>query len=255
MAPSVRWLRCEALQIGGVVAASPTEVDNVTFPSFHPAVHHRERGRVRVAELHIEGRRCAASRAAGCGRSGPFFRSAAPIEPVSVESNRVCEFGSRPALEIGKSPLQTGGRISTHLARNVGSAISGLGKAPQNAGLSARYGKVCGTGECVAGAGGFEPPYGGIKIRCLTAWRRPNAPANRRARTIEGEPLPCNPAPALSEARAEDARAALDRTDWKPASGSRCGAKWSRPACAVRMGPFVRGRQKGQMRSCRPHTP
>ena len=26
----------------------------------------------------------------------------------------------------------------------------------------------------VAGAGGFEPPYGGIKIRCLTTWRRPN---------------------------------------------------------------------------------
>jgi hypothetical protein len=25
----------------------------------------------------------------------------------------------------------------------------------------------------LAGAGGFEPPYGGIKIRCLTAWRRP----------------------------------------------------------------------------------
>ena len=27
----------------------------------------------------------------------------------------------------------------------------------------------------VAGAGGFEPPHGGIKIHCLTAWRRPNA--------------------------------------------------------------------------------
>ncbi len=25
----------------------------------------------------------------------------------------------------------------------------------------------------VAGAGGFEPPDGGIKIRCLTTWRRP----------------------------------------------------------------------------------
>src|SRR5580692_5724966 len=28
----------------------------------------------------------------------------------------------------------------------------------------------------MAGAGGFEPPYGGIKIRCLTAWLRPIAP-------------------------------------------------------------------------------
>ena len=29
----------------------------------------------------------------------------------------------------------------------------------------------------VAGAGGFEPPYGGIKIHCLTTWRRPKAEA------------------------------------------------------------------------------
>ncbi len=26
----------------------------------------------------------------------------------------------------------------------------------------------------MAGAGGFEPPYGGIKIRCLTTWLRPS---------------------------------------------------------------------------------
>ncbi len=26
----------------------------------------------------------------------------------------------------------------------------------------------------MAGAPGFEPGYDGIKIRCLTAWRRPN---------------------------------------------------------------------------------
>jgi hypothetical protein len=27
----------------------------------------------------------------------------------------------------------------------------------------------------LAGAGGFEPPNDGTKIRCLTTWRRPNA--------------------------------------------------------------------------------
>ena len=27
----------------------------------------------------------------------------------------------------------------------------------------------------LAGAGGIEPPNGGIKIRCLTAWLRPNS--------------------------------------------------------------------------------
>ena len=32
--------------------------------------------------------------------------------------------------------------------------------------------------NCVAGAGGFEPPNAGIKIRCLTTWLRPNAPGN-----------------------------------------------------------------------------
>jgi hypothetical protein len=33
----------------------------------------------------------------------------------------------------------------------------------------------------MAGAGGIEPPYGGIKIRCLTAWRRPKrAPYSRQ---------------------------------------------------------------------------
>lgn len=26
----------------------------------------------------------------------------------------------------------------------------------------------------MAGVGGFEPPHGGIKIRCLTAWLHPN---------------------------------------------------------------------------------
>lgn len=30
----------------------------------------------------------------------------------------------------------------------------------------------------MVGAGGIEPPHGGIKIHCLTAWLRPNlAPA------------------------------------------------------------------------------
>src|SRR5215218_7841453 len=31
-----------------------------------------------------------------------------------------------------------------------------------------------GVRGCLAGAGGIEPPNGGIKIRCLTAWLRPN---------------------------------------------------------------------------------
>jgi hypothetical protein len=37
------------------------------------------------------------------------------------------------------------------------------------------------TPEWLAGAGGIEPPNGGIKIHCLTAWLRPNRPL-RKAR-------------------------------------------------------------------------
>ena len=42
----------------------------------------------------------------------------------------------------------------------------------------------------MAGAGGFEPPHGGIKIRCLTAWRRPNA---TREGCIKRSPRSRNP--------------------------------------------------------------
>ena len=34
--------------------------------------------------------------------------------------------------------------------------------------------------KALAGAGGFEPPHGGIKIRCLTTWRRPKNRSGRR---------------------------------------------------------------------------
>ena len=38
----------------------------------------------------------------------------------------------------------------------------------------------------LAGAGGFEPPNGGIKIRCLTTWLRPNAPSDCRRLSAGG---------------------------------------------------------------------
>ena len=40
-------------------------------------------------------------------------------------------------------------------------------KGPPKAGLCAACGEVRKFTECVAGAGGFEPPYGGIKIQVL----------------------------------------------------------------------------------------
>jgi hypothetical protein len=66
----------------------------------------------------------------------------------------------------------------------------------------------------LAGAGGFEPPYGGIKIRCLTTWRRPSAvaacAAAKTARTILAGP----------DARREHSGIAPNshpRTSWAPA--------------------------------------
>ena len=44
----------------------------------------------------------------------------------------------------------------------------------------------------MAGAGGIEPPNGGIKIRCLTAWLRPNSPC-RGTRGRPARPLPAPP--------------------------------------------------------------
>src|SRR6202158_297101 len=34
--------------------------------------------------------------------------------------------------------------------------------------------------DWLAGAGGFDPPHGGIKIHCLTTWRRPNMLSGKR---------------------------------------------------------------------------
>ena len=41
----------------------------------------------------------------------------------------------------------------------------------------------------VAGAEGFEPPYGGTKTRCLTAWLRPNMYDSVRERSLCEGPL------------------------------------------------------------------
>ena len=50
----------------------------------------------------------------------------------------------------------------------------------------------------LAGVEGFEPPYGGIKTRCLTAWRHPNLKINRQ-RFAQATPLS---RPPISQARA-----------------------------------------------------
>src|SRR5882757_7844864 len=49
----------------------------------------------------------------------------------------------------------------------------------------------------LAGVEGFEPPYGGIKTRCLTAWRHPNLKS-----TISVSPKPILSRSLIFQARA-----------------------------------------------------
>lgn len=52
----------------------------------------------------------------------------------------------------------------------------------------------------LVGAPGFEPGNGGIKIRCLTAWLRPNDRKRRNLPKIEGGSMPENAYPARLDA-------------------------------------------------------
>src|SRR3981189_2136611 len=62
--------------------------------------------------------------------------------------------------------------------------------------------------DWLAGAPGFEPGNGGIKIRCLTTWLRPNLSQDRRARysgVIAGDQcLPGPPAQTHCRLRGTD---------------------------------------------------
>src|SRR3954454_21445189 len=58
----------------------------------------------------------------------------------------------------------------------------------------------------LAGAGGIEPPNGGIKIRCLTAWLRPNR-LNRNARAMR------LPGPGSDNARSIEAVRAFQQAE------------------------------------------
>ncbi len=52
-----------------------------------------------------------------------------------------------------------------------------FGRYPSPANSSSRTNfrsTYCSNRKSLAGVEGFEPPYGGIKTRCLTAWRHPN---------------------------------------------------------------------------------
>jgi hypothetical protein len=70
----------------------------------------------------------------------------------------------------GRQKREAGDRSECAKRRDIRPILTSLGKPGQ-------------TREWVAGAGGIEPPNGGIKIRCLTAWLRPNNPERQRPRS------------------------------------------------------------------------
>jgi hypothetical protein len=87
---------------------------------------------------------------------------------------------------------------------------------PGNDGKSRRAAETANNGlrlgDWLAGAGGFEPPHGGIKIHCLTTWLRPKsrpgtAGPGRASRTIMKRPAGSNPQTGQAPAYAHQSEA------------------------------------------------
>ncbi len=75
--------------------------------------------------------------------------------------------------------LRNGWRISRLLAREIRRPgnwrTDPSSKSRHWRAFRDRNGNILQNAHWLAGAGGFEPPHGGIKIPCLTTWRRPNS--------------------------------------------------------------------------------
>ncbi len=79
--------------------------------------------------------------------------------------------------------------------------------------------------ETLAGAGGFEPPHGGIKVRCLTTWLRPNGPSGGAARPhIVGHTLGSNPSRIGPEYVVRNGRSVACRPQCRAAATALAGA-------------------------------
>src|SRR6185437_7140230 len=87
-------------------------------------------------------------------------------------------------LDMENSGAETGRgnwRIGARRARfcSGGDACT-LPQEPEVSGAFLKYGNAPRRPHWLAGAPGFEPGNGGIKIRCLTTWLRPIAPSDCR---------------------------------------------------------------------------
>ena len=107
-----------------------------------------------------------------------------------------------------------------------------------------------GSSERLAGAGGFEPPNAGIKIRCLTTWRRPNV----RLLAGDGE-TSC--APSARQRRITRNRAIFQHRNALKHSGNHARGKYLAPPLGVhveqrrRAGAHLRKRAFHRVRQLR----
>src|SRR5205807_8167328 len=72
----------------------------------------------------------------------------------------------------------------------VSSALARISKCRAHRKFSARHRVRSRNLGCVAGAPGFEPGNGGIKIRCLTTWLRPITRPSRHERADHTDACP-----------------------------------------------------------------
>ena len=155
-APSSSRTRGPVLQSDGIVAIpSQLRAHVVVHPNF----------------LHIERRRATTWLVVlrlikTCGRSRRL--ASARGHPASPVMHRVPAKDAESHRKRHPVQQQRVTELCSSPARPASSAISGR------------------TGN-LAGAGGIEPPNGGIKIRCLTAWLRPI----RRTGIAGGQSAPC----------------------------------------------------------------
>ena len=94
--------------------------------------------------------------------------------------------GSKPAaLPLGDTPSDFYHSIIT--ARDGEPPRKMAGVLDSNLGISPGSNSTSNSpSRKMAGVPGFEPGYGGIKTRCLTAWRHPNGIFTCRVKSLEG---------------------------------------------------------------------
>ncbi len=108
----------------------------------------------------------------------------APIECISRHAVAArTKVSGRSLSKTGVFSARTGDFLPFRVREELGCGDQvECAKSPDFRPIRASLGEPGRTHEWLAGAGGIEPPNGGIKIRCLTAWLRPNALTEQRIR-------------------------------------------------------------------------